>query len=222
MDLVGTFGDVSIDTVAWRVRVRDREVYLTRTEFAILVVLASRAGQVVSEREIVRQVWGENWFGDENNLKVHVSKLRSKLGESGSVPRYISTVRGVGYRFELPARRWEPVLSNSGFSARVEFGPDLLVNGVLPEGGSVLGFGVGDVRGRYLPFSCELPWADHGAAVSTVAVLLDAGVTSWSGRYVAPHACGVRVPVRVDARLVCGPAQELAGMALELSSVLPG
>jgi DNA-binding response OmpR family regulator len=49
---------------------------------------------------LVRLVWGDGWFGDDNNVAVHVSKLRRKLGESGLHPRFIRTVRSVGYRFD--------------------------------------------------------------------------------------------------------------------------
>ena len=219
-NLVATFGDVRIDTVAWRVHVREREVHLTRTEFLILVVLASRPGRVVPEAEIVREVWGPNWFGDDNNVKVHVSKLRAKLGESGSVSRYISTVRGVGYRFELPPVSGASPAWGSVAWALVGLGPDLLVRDVRPADAPVLGFSPGDLLGRYLPFSSELPWVERGSALAAVSVLMEAGVTSWSAQYTAPSSDGREVPVRVAARLLCGPQRELTGMGLELTALV--
>jgi DNA-binding winged helix-turn-helix (wHTH) protein len=99
-DLQATYGELDIDARAWEARLGGAVVDLTRTEFEILALLASRPREVVTDEEITREIWGHGWFGDDNNLAVHVSKLRRKLGESGSQPRYIRTVRGVGYRFE--------------------------------------------------------------------------------------------------------------------------
>jgi DNA-binding response OmpR family regulator len=95
-----TFGNLVIDGLAWEVTLGGVVINLTRTEFEILTVLASRPRHVVTDDELVRLVWGDGWFGDDNNLAVHVSKLRRKLGESGLHPRFIRTVRGVGYRFD--------------------------------------------------------------------------------------------------------------------------
>ena len=100
---VGSDGDLQIDRAAWEVRLRGLPVELTKTEFLVLVALAERPRRVVTRDELTRIVWGDGWFGDDGNVAVHVSKLRHKLGESGSTPRFIATVRGVGYRFE--ARR---------------------------------------------------------------------------------------------------------------------
>ena len=94
------FSDLVVNLQAWEVRLRGEPVDLTKTEFQILVTLASRPRTVVTNEELIDVVWGENWYGDDGNLAVRISKLRTKLGESGATPRYIRTVRGVGYRFE--------------------------------------------------------------------------------------------------------------------------
>lgn len=102
-DLQGMhFGDLIIDIPAWEVSLRGSPIALTRTEFRLLAALASRPRVVLSNEELTEILWGSNWYGDDNNLAVHVCKLRSRLGESGERPRYIRTVRGVGYRFEPP------------------------------------------------------------------------------------------------------------------------
>lgn len=99
------FQDLVIDVDAWEVLRHGAPVSLTKTEFLILVALASRPRRVVTADELTVQVWGDTWFGDDGNIAVHVSKLRHKLGESGLAPRYIRTIRGVGYRFDpAPAR----------------------------------------------------------------------------------------------------------------------
>ena len=95
LDFQAEFGDLVIDGRAWEVYLNGELIDLTRTEFEILLFLASRPRRVVSDEELTRAVWGDGWFGDDNNLAVHVSKLRRKLGESGLQPRFIRTIRGV-------------------------------------------------------------------------------------------------------------------------------
>jgi DNA-binding response OmpR family regulator len=71
---------------------------LTRTEFDVLAALSSRPGKVLSRRQLLEAVWGEKWVGDDNIVDVHIGHLRRKLGDDPGSPRYVSTVRGVGYR----------------------------------------------------------------------------------------------------------------------------
>ena len=107
--LVLAYGDLCIDVSAWEVRVGDRIVNLTKTEFEILFALATAPRKVVTHDDLTRRVWGDGWFGDDGNLAVHISKLRRKLGESGPSQRLIRTIRGVGYRFDPVATldgRW--------------------------------------------------------------------------------------------------------------------
>jgi DNA-binding response OmpR family regulator len=94
-----TFGDLEIDTDARRVRIGDEEVDLSRKEFDLLVVLAEAAGRVLTRDHLMARVWDENWFGPTKTLDVHIGTLRRKLGDDPSKPRYIHTVRGVGFRF---------------------------------------------------------------------------------------------------------------------------
>jgi two-component system, OmpR family, response regulator RegX3 len=75
---------------------------LTVKEFELLRVLLERAGKLVRREELVREVWDPAWFGSTKTLDVHVSALRKKLGDDPASPRYIHTVRGVGFRFEAP------------------------------------------------------------------------------------------------------------------------
>jgi DNA-binding response OmpR family regulator len=92
------FGELSVD-VAGREVYRDGEpVALTRTEFDLLEALSARPAMVFSRRQLVDAVWNESWVGDEHLVDVHVGHLRRKLGDDPSSPRYVRTVRGVGYR----------------------------------------------------------------------------------------------------------------------------
>jgi two-component system response regulator RegX3 len=94
-----TAGDVTIDVGARRAWLEGRELSLTRKEFDLLTRLARSAGQVVTREDLMSDVWDENWFGSTKTLDVHMTALRRKLGEDSAAPRYIQTVRGVGFRF---------------------------------------------------------------------------------------------------------------------------
>ncbi|MDQ3568988.1 MAG: response regulator transcription factor [Actinomycetota bacterium] len=96
------FGELEIDPARRRVRLGENEVSLTALEFDLLLALASRPGFVFGRRRLLERVWGEDYFGDDHVVDVHVANLRKKLNaaEDGAGNRYVRTVRGVGYRFE--------------------------------------------------------------------------------------------------------------------------
>jgi DNA-binding response OmpR family regulator len=94
-----TLGDLDIDGEARRVRIGDNEIDLSRKEFDLLAVLADAAGRVLTRDYLMERVWDENWFGPTKTLDVHIGTLRRKLGDDTANPRYIHTVRGVGFRF---------------------------------------------------------------------------------------------------------------------------
>jgi DNA-binding response OmpR family regulator len=75
------------------------EIDLTRKEFDLLELLLREAGSVISRERLIDEVWDINWFGSTKTLDVHVSSLRRKLGDDSQNPRFIHTVRGVGFRF---------------------------------------------------------------------------------------------------------------------------
>ena len=78
------------------------ELDLTRKEFELLELLMSEAGSVITRERLIDEVWDVNWFGSTKTLDVHVSGLRRKLADSSRSPRFIHTVRGVGFRFAGP------------------------------------------------------------------------------------------------------------------------
>ena len=92
------FGALAINVDSREVHLEDTPVMLTRTEFDILAALSSHAGAVLTRRQLLESVWGDTWVGNDNVVDVHVGHLRRKLGDSPSEPRYVTTVRGVGYR----------------------------------------------------------------------------------------------------------------------------
>ncbi len=91
-------GELTIDRAARRAFIADVELDLTRKEFDLLDRLARDPGHVVTRETLMSDVWDENWFGSTKTLDVHVSWLRRKLGDDPLAPRYIHTVRGVGFR----------------------------------------------------------------------------------------------------------------------------
>jgi len=96
-------GDVSLDPATRTVTRAGQAIDLTRKEFDLLRLLMARAGTVVTREQLIDEVWDVNWFGSTKTLDVHVSALRRKLGEDAPAPRYLHTVRGVGFRFDPPA-----------------------------------------------------------------------------------------------------------------------
>ncbi|HUZ26679.1 MAG TPA: response regulator transcription factor [Streptosporangiaceae bacterium] len=91
---------VRIDTDARRAWLGDDEIELTSKEFDLLALLVAEAGKVVTREQIMRQVWDSKWWGSTKTLDMHVSWLRRKLGDDAHSPQFITTVRGVGFRFE--------------------------------------------------------------------------------------------------------------------------
>ena len=92
------FGRLRVDAEGRDVWVDDQQVGLTRTEFDILDALSARPNVALSRRQIIDAVWGAGWVGDDHVVDVHVANLRKKLDDPPAEPRYILTVRGVGYR----------------------------------------------------------------------------------------------------------------------------
>ena len=92
------FGRLRVDAEGRDVWVDDQQVGLTRTEFDILDALSARPNVALSRRQIIDAVWGAGWVGDDHVVDVHVANLRKKLDDPPTEPRYILTVRGVGYR----------------------------------------------------------------------------------------------------------------------------
>ena len=95
---VGVFGALSIDYESREVTLDGDPVDVTRTEFDILAVLSERPNLAWSRQQLIEQVWDSAWVGDEHIVDVHIAHLRRKFGDDANNPRFITTVRGVGYR----------------------------------------------------------------------------------------------------------------------------
>jgi DNA-binding response OmpR family regulator len=95
-------GELRLDPGAHVATLAGEELELSRKEFALLAALMEQAGSVITRQALIEDVWDMNWFGSTKTLDVHMSALRRKLGDDPSDPRYIHTVRGVGFRFAGP------------------------------------------------------------------------------------------------------------------------
>ena len=95
-------GPLTVDFGARRASLDGSELRLSRKEFDLLAELVRNAGQVVSREQLMERVWDENWFGSTKTLDTHVAWLRRKLDDDPAAPRYLHTVRGVGFRFSAP------------------------------------------------------------------------------------------------------------------------
>ena len=92
-------GELRLDAAKREVTKNDDVVELSRKEFELLKLLMENAGSVVKREKVFEEVWDTNWFGSMKTLDVHISGLRRKLGDDSSEPRFLHTVRGVGFRF---------------------------------------------------------------------------------------------------------------------------
>jgi DNA-binding response OmpR family regulator len=94
---------VRVDPGAHRAWVDGRELELTPKEFDLLALLVKEAGRALRREDIMSTVWDEHWWGSTRTLDMHISSLRRKLGDDPARPVLITTVRGVGFRFETGA-----------------------------------------------------------------------------------------------------------------------
>ncbi|HNR80729.1 MAG TPA: response regulator transcription factor, partial [Mesotoga infera] len=96
--------ELEIDTEKYEVRVRNRMVSLTPLEFELLRFLAENEGKVFSRDVLLDKLWGYDYYGDTRTVDVHIRRLRTKIEEDASNPKYIITVRGKGYKFRDPGK----------------------------------------------------------------------------------------------------------------------
>jgi two-component system, OmpR family, KDP operon response regulator KdpE len=96
------FGELEIDLTGHIVRLRGTEVRLSRMEFSLLQQLVSNVGKVLTHRMLLQSVWGPNYGGEAEYLRVYINRLRHKLERDPGTPQYLITEPGVGYRFTIP------------------------------------------------------------------------------------------------------------------------
>jgi DNA-binding response OmpR family regulator len=99
------FGDLVIDLAGYRVTKNQIEVALTPIEYKLLTTMVSAPGRVFTREQLLERVWGQDYYGDDHVVDVHIASLRKKIEEDTSNPKWIKTVRGAGYRFEAEEGR---------------------------------------------------------------------------------------------------------------------
>jgi DNA-binding response OmpR family regulator len=98
VDDVARFDGLELDVGRREVRVDEGPIELTNLEFELLAALASAPGRVFTRGQLIERVWGWDFFGDERIVDVHIRNLRRALGDPADRPRFVGTVRGVGYK----------------------------------------------------------------------------------------------------------------------------
>ena len=96
------FGEVTVDYAGHTVTVSGSSVHMTATEYQLLVELSSNAGQIVTQDELLKRVWGPEYTGESQLLRSYIRSLRQKLGDDAKSPSYIFTEHGIGYRMQKP------------------------------------------------------------------------------------------------------------------------
>lgn len=92
-----TVGGLVVNPESRAVTVDGQAIELTRTEFDLLAAMTARPKAALTRRQLIDSVWGPTWFGDEHVVDVHIGHVRTKLGDDANEPRFVRTVRGVGY-----------------------------------------------------------------------------------------------------------------------------
>lgn len=95
------FGDIAVDLARRQVTRRGEELHLTPIEYRLLALLIANAGRVLTHRQLLREVWGPSHAEDTHYLRVYMTGLRRKLEEDSTLPRYLRTETGIGYRLAL-------------------------------------------------------------------------------------------------------------------------
>lgn len=94
-------GELTLNKENYEVYKNNIKIDLNPKEFKILDLLMSNPGRVYTKKQIYEKVWEENYCGDDNTLLVHLSHLREKIEDSPKSPKYLKTIRGIGYKFEM-------------------------------------------------------------------------------------------------------------------------
>ena len=95
-------GDLEIDVPSMTLNLRGRNIPATVREFRLLQYLASHRGRVLTRDQLLEAVWNETPFVTPRSIDVYIRRLREKIEIDSKHPRYLKTLRGIGYRFEVP------------------------------------------------------------------------------------------------------------------------
>ncbi|MFY9325064.1 MAG: response regulator transcription factor [Candidatus Nanopelagicales bacterium] len=96
-------GPIEIDQDRHQVLIRGQETSMPLKEFELLLYLTQNSGRVLTRNQLIDRIWGSDYFGDTKTLDVHIKRLRARVEKDPAKPKYLQTVRGVGYKFENKA-----------------------------------------------------------------------------------------------------------------------
>lgn len=102
-DVTLKVGPVEIDQERHQVFIRGEEITMPLKEFELLLYLTQNPGRVLTRNQLIDRIWGSDYFGDTKTLDVHMKRVRSKIEKDPANPKYLQTVRGVGYKFDSKA-----------------------------------------------------------------------------------------------------------------------
>lgn len=174
------FRDLRIEIDAHRVICGHREVQLTRSEFDLLVLLASNPGVVLSREELFKSLWDAHWVGDGHAIEVQVSRLRQKLGDHDKP--FISTIRSAGYRFD-----GEPI----GHAVSVTYDARLRVTSVDPGDRPFFGWDPQEVIGTFFLLDASAArMISQEDAIRMITVMAETGVLVTESAYEILYADG--------------------------------
>lgn len=94
-------GDFTIDKLKMEVKKKDQNIELKAKEYKMFLYMAENKNQIISKERFCSEVWGEDFFGFDNTITVHIRRLREKIEEDPSNPKYIKTVKGLGYKLVI-------------------------------------------------------------------------------------------------------------------------
>lgn len=94
-------GDFTIDKLKMEVKKKDQDIELKAKEYKMFLYMAENKNQIISKERFCNEVWGEDFFGFDNTITVHIRRLREKIEEDPSNPEYIKTVKGLGYKLVI-------------------------------------------------------------------------------------------------------------------------
>lgn len=194
-----------LDEARREVRIDSRPIAATPAEFALLGALMRAPGVAVASRELLSAMWGRPWLGRTAPLHLHVSRLRSKLGESGASPRHIVAVRGFGYRLEPDPDGLAP----AGGQDWVELAhdADLILRSVAPHA-PFLGWEPDDVIGTQF----SLLGVDAVTTRSLIDQNLAMGVRASRLRAEVAAADGSRLDAEITGEFLVDARGAFAGM----------
>lgn len=196
------FTGLTIETDSRRVYVDSNEVALTKTEFDLLVLLATRPGVLTTTEEILAQIWETDWAGDGHAIEVQMSRLRRKLKDSATKSRFISTVRGLGYRFDAEAR--EIVV--------ITYDRELRITDVTPSDRAVLGWDPLDLLGRFkLLAAGPISELSQDNAVATMQAQARIGPHRYELQMSVMYADGSQQTRNVRFEILCDENGEFSG-----------